>query len=62
MIVPAELEVKAVNCRIGSLENERQADGLLDLVNCRIGSLEILASGGRTSNQVNCRIGSLESP
>ena len=49
-----------VNCRIGSLENQRTDFFCYFCVNCRIGSLEILDQGERLGKYVNCRIGSLE--
>ena len=49
-----------VNCRIGSLENDKKSKGDHYDVNCRIGSLEKAADSLFLRSKVNCRIGSLE--
>ena len=50
-----------VDCRIGSLENQRFDFAYIRGVDCRIGSLEIAVSIPLVMLLVDCRIGSLES-
>lgn len=50
----------AVDCRIGSLENQRISTRHLLDVDCRIGSLETELVRFSRDAHVDCRIGSLE--
>ena len=50
----------AVDCRIGSLENQGRIRMLPMLVDCRIGSLEMQLAEWAEAVSVDCRIGSLE--
>jgi len=55
-----DLDVIAVHCRIGSLENKRSPQAGCIVVHCRIGSLETVAYIYVMTASVHCRIGSLE--